>query len=93
MKIIDVVEAKYISGYKILIIFSDKRERLVDFSSFLRKSHHPEIRKYLGLKSFKKFKVIHGNLDWNDYDLCFPVSDLYEGNIEPFGESEGQESA
>lgn len=82
MKILDVVKAKYVSGYKILISFSDKTERLVDFSKFLKESHHPEIRKYLSLKLFRKFKIVHGNLDWNDLDLCFPVSDLYEGNIE-----------
>ncbi len=23
-----------------------------------------------------------GNLNWNDYDLIFPISDLYSGQIE-----------
>jgi hypothetical protein len=30
---------------------------------------------------FKNFKIIDGNLNWNDYDLIFPVADLHEGKI------------
>jgi hypothetical protein len=30
---------------------------------------------------FKKFKIIDGNLMWNDYEMIFPLEDLYEGKI------------
>lgn len=26
-------------------------------------------------------KFDDGDLQWNDYDLCFPIHDLYTGNI------------
>ena len=79
--IIDVVEAEYISPYKIRLWFSNGAEQTVDFETFLRKSHHPEIKKYLNEELFKNFSIAHGRLDWNDYDLCFSMQDLYEGTI------------
>jgi len=56
-------------------------ERLVDFKPFLFKSLHPSIKKYLNEGKFINFKIIDGNLNWNDYYLIFPVADLYEGYV------------
>jgi len=33
------------------------------------------------LKRFKNFAVEDGVLHWNDFDLVFPMADLYEGKI------------
>lgn len=74
--------AKYLSDYVIRIKFSDGNERLVDFKPFLSKSLHPSIKKYLDENLFSNFSLTDGNLNWNDYDLIFPISDLYEGKIE-----------
>lgn len=79
--VIDIVEADHIDPYKIHLRFSDGAEQTLDFEPFLRKSHHPEIQKYLDRNLFKDFSIVHGRLDWNDYDLCFPIQDLYEGTI------------
>jgi len=73
--------AKYLSDYAIRIKFSDGIERLVDFKPFLLKSLHPSIKKYLDENNFSKFSLTDGNLNWNDYDLIFPLSDLYNGEI------------
>ena len=73
--------AKYLSDYAIRIRFSDGKEKLVDFKPFLSKSLHPSIKKYLDENKFSNFSLIDGNLNWNDYDLIFPISDLYNGQI------------
>lgn len=73
--------AKYLKDYKIWIKFSDGVEKLVDFKPFLSKSLHPSIKKYLDEKIFSNFSLIDGNLNWNDYDMIFPISDLYDGKI------------
>jgi len=73
--------AKYLSDYAIRIRFSDGNERLVDFKPFLLKSLHPSIKKYLDENEFSNFSLTDGNLNWNDYDLIFPLSDLYNGQI------------
>jgi hypothetical protein len=36
---------------------------------------------YKDEKLFNSYKIIDGNLNWNDYDMIFPISDLYEGKI------------
>lgn len=73
--------AKYLSDYAIRIRFSDGNEKLVDFKPFLSKSLHPSIKKYLDENKFSNFSLIDGNLNWNDYELIFPISDLYLGKI------------
>lgn len=74
--------AKYLSDYAIRIKFNDGNEKLVDFKPFLSKSLHPSIKKYLEESNFSNFSIIDGNLNWNDYDLIFPISDLYSGMID-----------
>ncbi len=78
---IKVISAKYIADFAIKICFTDGTEKQIDFEPFLSKSHHPAIRKYLDAKEFSKFEIVDGNLNWNDYDLIFPVWDLYMGKI------------
>ncbi len=78
---IEITQAEYLSNYRIRLKFNDCNERLVDFEPFLRNSRHPEIRKYMNPDVFKQFKIEYGDLIWNDYDLCFSISDLYEGKI------------
>ena len=74
--------AKYLSDYAIRIKFNDGNERLIDFKPFLSKSLHPSIKKYLDENKFSNFSLTDGNLNWNDYDLIFPISELYKGRIE-----------
>lgn len=81
LETINIVSATYFTAYVIQVVFSDAVEKAIDFQPFLSKSQHPSISKYLDLNNFKKFDIIDGNLNWNDYDMIFPVWDLYEGKI------------
>jgi hypothetical protein len=78
---IEVESARYIGDYAIRVYFRDGFNRLVDFKPFLEASFHPSIRKYLDEARFKEYQIVDGNLNWNDYDLIFPVYDLYEGKL------------
>ena len=80
-QIITIQEAKYIENYKINIIFNDNSSQVIDFYPFLSNSLNPHINKYLDINKFKNFLIHEGDLEWNDYDLCFPIADLYENNI------------
>ena len=79
--LIEIKSARYIGDYAIRITFHDGSGKLVDFRPFLENSLHPSIRKYLDEKLFRNFEIIDGNLNWNDYDLIFPIEDLYKGEI------------
>ncbi len=80
-EILKVDSAQCLSDFVIKIKFSDGTARLVDFKPFLSKSIHPSIKKYTDKNYFTNFKIIDGNLNWNDYDLIFPIWDLYNGKI------------
>jgi hypothetical protein len=77
----DVHLAEYAGDFKIHIVFSDEFSNVVDFKPFLKRSFHPSIRKYLDEVLFQQFEVRDGNINWNDYDMIFPIEDLYAGKI------------
>lgn len=79
--LIEVKSANYVGDFAIRVFFNDGVNRLIDFKPFLELSPHPSIRKYLDEARFKQFKIVDGNLNWNDYDLIFPIADLYNGKI------------
>lgn len=78
---IDVLSAKYAGEHLLRIQFSDYSEKVVNFESFLSTAQHPEIRKYLEMNRFQQFGIRDGNVVWGDYDLIFPIADLYKGSV------------
>ena len=85
---LNICSASWACGYVLEITFSDGFSHKVDFEPFLAGSVQPEVRKYLDLDTFKGFSISFGNLVWNDYDLCFPIGDLYSSEIIAHGISE-----
>ncbi len=75
---IKIVEAKHIKNFRLLISFSDGTKHEVDFGPFLKNSRNPQILKYANLQKFKKFSLEDGELMWGDFDLIFPLADLYQ---------------
>ena len=80
--LINLLSAAQSGPYRIRLVFDDGHVQEVDFEPFLVHSHHPEIRAYLEPARFAAFKLAYGELVWGDYELCFPVMDLYRNTIE-----------
>ncbi len=80
-KIINIKKANYVDDYKIHFEFNDGVESTVDFKNFLFSSAHPDIKKYQDRKLFQNFNLDYGEIEWNDYELAFPIYDLYKGHI------------
>jgi hypothetical protein len=78
---LNIREAEYLSGYKLRLVFSDGTTRLMDFEPFLRRAQNPDLAQYRQLRRFKAFHLYYGNLMWGDYEMIFPVTDLYRGAI------------
>ena len=81
MKTIAITHATYLRKHEIHFSFSDQTERTIDFSGFLNRSRNPMTRKFLDKKLFKSFRIEFGDIVWSDYELCFPIRDLYDGNV------------
>jgi malonyl CoA-acyl carrier protein transacylase len=80
-KVINIEKVRYLNEYKLELFFNDGVEQVIDFGPFLSNSLNPLINKYLDLKEFRKYELDSGDLIWNDYDLCFPIADLYENKL------------
>ena len=78
---LNVEQVEHAGAYKLLITFNDGHKSVVDFEPFLSKSQHPAIRRYLEQSLFLKWSIDYGDLHWNDFDLVFPLADLYAGEI------------
>lgn len=79
--VISINRAEYLGDYRIKFWFSDGLEKEVDFGIFLENAKNPMARKYLDKKLFSNFRIEYGDIIWNDYEMCFPIWDLYEGDI------------
>jgi hypothetical protein len=83
MKTISVSGAKYVDGFKVELLFNDNKKQVVDFAGFLENNNHPQFNRYKKEENFRKFKIENGNIVWGrDWDMIFPVYDLYKGKIE-----------
>ena len=79
--VISIQQAEYKGDYKIYFLFSDGVEKSIDFSDFLKNARNPMTKKYLDKKLFQSFSLQFGDINWNDFEMCFPIWDLHEGNI------------
>lgn len=80
---INITTAEQVGDYALRLSFDDGTVQTVDFKPFLSLSRHPDIRAYLELERFSAFRLEYGELVWGDYDLCFPIADLYHNRLMP----------
>jgi len=78
---ISITNARLVSESQIELSFDDGSVRTIDFKEFLFSAIHPDIVKYRDPLLFSQFEIAGGDLMWNDWELCFPLVDLYEGTI------------
>lgn len=79
---INIVLAEKVGKYRLRLVFDNGKQQEVDFGPFLTHSLHPDIRAYLEESRFDAYRLEHGELVWGDYDLCFPILDLYLNQID-----------
>lgn len=79
---INIVTAELVGDYRLHLTFDDAKEQTVDFKPFLTRAQHSDIRHFLVPIEFAGFRIEYGELVWGDYDLCFPVIDLYLNQLE-----------
>ena len=82
-KIIKIKKVEYLGGCALKLWFSDGVTQSIDFESFLKNSQHPDIQKYVSSKYFTQYSLKDGELMWGDFDLIFPIMDLYKNSIGP----------
>jgi hypothetical protein len=79
---INITAAQQMGDYTLRLCFDDHTVQTVDFKPFLTRSRHPDIRAFLEPARFTVFRIEYGELVWEDYDLSFPVIDLYRNQLD-----------
>jgi len=85
---INIISAEQEGDFLVRLQFDDGIEQTIDFKPFLTNALHPDIRAWLDPARFAAFRLEYGELVWGDYELCFPVIDLYRNQIEHHGSFE-----
>jgi hypothetical protein len=78
---LEITDANYVAGHRIRLTFNDGTMREVDFGPFLAKARNPDTTDYREVERFKRFRIEGGDLVWGDYQMIFPIIDLYRGGI------------
>ncbi|WP_461534737.1 DUF2442 domain-containing protein [Spongorhabdus nitratireducens] len=78
---VTISAVRHIKGHVLALTFSDGHIQPVDFAPFIFSSGHPVIEAYQDMGRFLGYKLIDGNLNWDDYNMIFPVTDLYKGKL------------
>ncbi|MCX8085617.1 MAG: DUF2442 domain-containing protein [Rhodocyclaceae bacterium] len=81
-EIVNIVSAESAGDLCLRLRFDDGTEQVVDFRPFLSRALHPSIRAYLEPARFASFRIEQGDLVWGDWELCFPIADLYHNRLE-----------
>lgn len=76
-----IKQAHYVPQYKVDIEFNDGHRQVVDFEPFLKRATNPMFTRYKRVRHFKQFHIEHGDLMWGDFEMIFPITDLYGGKI------------
>jgi hypothetical protein len=76
-----IKEARYVPRYKVSLKFNNGKRRVVNFEPFLKRATNPMFTQYRRVNKFKGFRLDCGNLMWGDFELIFPIEDLYRGEI------------
>jgi hypothetical protein len=87
---INIIKAEALDDYRLHLTFDDGKDQSVDFKPLLTRTQHTDVRSYLDLAKFALCRIEYGELVWGDYDLCFPVIDLY---LNQLGHDSRQETA
>ena len=78
---LSILKAEYQGSYKIKLLFSDNVEKIIDFYEFLKNANNPMTKKYIDESLFLNYSIKYGDLIWNDYEMCFPIWDLYQDTL------------
>jgi hypothetical protein len=78
-----IKSAKYVSDYRIAFAFTDGHLTEIDFHDFLTApGQNPMATQFLDVTRFQDFNIEQrADLVWGDWEMCFPFTALYAGDL------------
>lgn len=75
----EVVQANYVDGYRIAVLFNDGGKKIVDFTNLLKRNM-PVFKPLENIDLFKKFTVTD-TLEWDNGNIDIAPEYLYENGV------------
>ena len=75
----EVVQANYVDGYRIAVLFNDRVKKIVDFTNLLKRNM-PVFKPLEDIDLFKKFTVTD-TLEWDNGNSDIAPEYLYENGV------------
>ncbi len=75
----EVVQANYVDGYRIAVLFNDGVKKIVDFTNLLKRNM-PVFKPLENIELFKKFTVTD-TLEWDNGNIDIAPEYLYENGV------------
>ena len=75
----EVVQANYVDGYRIAVLFNDGVKKIVDFTNLLKRNM-PVFKPLENIDLFKKFTVTD-TLEWDNGNIDIAPEYLYEKGV------------
>ena len=75
----EVVQANYVDGYRIAVLFNDGVKKIVDFTNLLKR-YMPVFKPLENIDLFKKFTVTD-TLEWDNGNIDIALEYLYENGV------------
>ena len=75
----EVVQANYVDGYRIAVLFNDGVKKIVDFTNLIKRNM-PVFKPLENIDLFKKFTVTD-TLEWDNGNIDIAPEYLYENGV------------
>ncbi len=76
-----IIKVKYLSGYKLEVVFDNGEKRIANFKEFLFKDHNPITTQFRDKKRFKNVSLAFGHLTWEDGQMDIPAINIYNNEF------------
>jgi|ERR1035437_6127859 hypothetical protein len=79
----NIIKIKYLGEYQYQVWFANGQIKIIDLKSFLSKSKHPLINKFIDKKLFGKAYIDHGDICWGDNEFDLDPQDILNDEFAP----------
>ena len=76
-----IIKVKYLSAYKLEVLFDNKEKRIADFEFFLFQDHSSMTTQYRDIEKFKKVTIEFGHLTWGNGQMDIPAQSIFNNEF------------
>ncbi len=76
-----VIKVKYLSDYKLEIVFENEQVKIADFETFISQAQNPMTLQFKDIAKFKKVKMQYGHLTWLNGEMDISAESIFNNEF------------